>query len=179
MSAFRDAFRIVNDAGLCFDLKTLVWYKIFDNLSGGQPNNEQLARAMLPYAQIDYPQARVEEVHRGEEKTIINMNMAFPELLAAFNAVEGTGWADRQILEDKELRQYRMDNGKEHHRHINALVHVIRKQEFSGCDCIYGSGGFNRYFVRKDGSVDFSASHALYPKEKTTEKARMAGFNII
>ena len=110
---------------------------------------------------------------------MVNMNMPKEELLKAFNAVEGDGWAERLVTEDERMVVWARENGKDYQTHFTSIAHVIKKKEFTGCECIYGSGGFNRYFVRKDGSVDFSSMHAMYPNDKTIEKARSAGFEII
>ena len=58
----KDTYRIVNGEGLFFDLWAMCWWKIADKLSGSEPGNFHEAVEMLPYAQIDYPQARMEEV---------------------------------------------------------------------------------------------------------------------
>jgi hypothetical protein len=44
--------------------------------------------------------------------------------------------------------------------------------------CIYGDGGYNRYFVKTDGSVRFSAGHAKYPSKETIKKAKDLGFDV-
>ncbi len=43
---------------------------------------------------------------------------------------------------------------------------------------VYGDGGFNRYFVYPDGSIKFSAAHAMHPSKQTIKKAKDFGFNI-
>jgi hypothetical protein len=41
---------------------------------------------------------------------------------------------------------------------------------------VYGDGGINRYFVRRNGEILFSRSHAISPK--AIQKAIAAGFTI-
>jgi hypothetical protein len=43
---------------------------------------------------------------------------------------------------------------------------------------VYGDGGVNRYFVRANGDVEFSKSHAMYPSKQTIKKANDLGFKI-
>jgi len=50
--------------------------------------------------------------------------------------------------------------------------------EPDGFYAVYGSGGYNRYFVYPNGDVKFSAYHAEHPKKETTEKAKSLGFQI-
>lgn len=59
------------------------------------------------------------------------------------------------------------ENNPGHIRSFDAVVTVSE---------IYGNGGFNRYFVRKNGDVLFSVPHS---NRKSREKAERLGFKFI
>jgi hypothetical protein len=56
-------------------------------------------------------------------------------------------------------------------------VEGTSEEDVSSCSCyqIYGQGGWNRYFVRKDGSIEFSVSHGT---KEAAEKAKAVGFKL-
>jgi len=83
---------------------------------------------------------------------------------AAFDSVEGEGFFDRSLEyggQDsiKGVMAYLAEGG-EHYSNL----------------CIYGAGGFNRYFVREDGTIVFSERHA---HSGHTAKAVAAGFGLL
>jgi hypothetical protein len=83
------------------------------------------------------------------------------EAKAAFDAVEGAGFFERSAGPYSGYDSVR-----------GALE---REGRYNNC-CIYGGDGFNRYFVRLDGTVVFSERHA---HSGHTAKAVEAGFDLL
>ena len=44
--------------------------------------------------------------------------------------------------------------------------------------CVYGSGGYNRWFFTENGTVRFSEHHAMEPGKKRAEFAKSLGFEV-
>jgi hypothetical protein len=61
---------------------------------------------------------------------------------------------------------------------IAGAVDWLNENPEEGFYTIYGSGGYNRYFVYSNGDIKFSAYHAEYPKKETVKKAQDIGFQI-
>jgi hypothetical protein len=87
-------------------------------------------------------------------------------LRAAFDYVERPGFFDRSMVENSEYSiQY-------------AIERVTDPILTTGAWCVstvYGDGGWNRYFVYRDGTIMFSRSHA---ERGCISRAVTAGFAI-
>lgn len=100
---------------------------------------------------------------------ILGMNLlhdTLADLRAAFDLCEGEGFFDRSLSDDRGTDQS-----------IGAVIKTI-KSKWQQPECsiglvIYGSGGFHRYFVGKDGEVIADPYYGLSP-----EKARAVGFKV-
>jgi hypothetical protein len=98
------------------------------------------------------------------------LEMLEADLQQAFDTVEGTGFFCRSAApQDSEYTIW------------NAWDVLTREagpkadMEFSVAT-IYGDGGWNRYYVYRDGSVKFSKGHA---DGMSIERARVAGFEML
>lgn len=105
-----------------------------------------------------------------ESKFPKNILTHYDDTLRAISLIEGEGWTWCQETEGQTMHSAR-----------NAIVLWNRDhKDPSAADTslftIYGSGGFNRYFVYTDGSVKFSAGHG---SKKDGERASRLGFKIV
>lgn len=89
--------------------------------------------------------------------------------------VEGQSWKNHQI------RQLQYHNEEPERFNLNytvwgSLERWNEREEWNeSFGTIYGDGGWNRYFVRKDGHVAFSRYHT---SSTGIERATKAGFDI-
>jgi hypothetical protein len=81
----------------------------------------------------------------------------------AFDEVEGEGWFDESMNDQHDLSlgpvKKRVENKNVGPQGAN----------------VYGKGGIHRYWVRRDGRIDFSKYHA---DEEAINKAKNVGFHI-
>lgn len=88
------------------------------------------------------------------------------DLRAAFDLAEGEGFFNRSLADDRGTDQS-----------IGAVIKTIKSNwqqpECSIGLCIYGSGGFHRYFVGKDGEVIADPYYGL-----SAETATALGFKV-
>lgn len=105
------------------------------------------------------------------EKTPVNPEnnilTHYEDTLERMTQCEHPGWKDWQ--------------GNDHNNHgLKKALEDIKRYNGRRPDInyfiVHGGGGWNRWVVRSDGSVEFSAGHST--KEKTTIKAKLLGFKI-
>jgi hypothetical protein len=107
------------------------------------------------------------------------------DLEAAFDLMEGKGFFRMSASDDHEhtvkkarerltkyLKELEEDDDPEW------TLEEREKDKMYWSHCIYGCGGWHRYFVRGDGTIDFSAFHANFPKDKKAQDASDVGFRI-
>ena len=82
----------------------------------------------------------------------------------------------KTAFDDMEFEGFFDDSSKKDHCGIGGARKWLGEGYEAGNICVYGRGGGNRYFVKHDGDIFFSAHHAL-PKD--VEKARALGFQIL
>lgn len=97
-----------------------------------------------------------------------NLLTNYRETLRAIAEIEGPAWLQDQATETTNTAREIF----EHLRELDAET----KQKASALFDLYGSGGRHRWIIRTDGTVEFSAHHAI--DEEKINKARKLGFNI-
>jgi hypothetical protein len=95
------------------------------------------------------------------------------ELKAALTAMEGTGVASCWDDTRPGMSQYTLARAIEK---FNEIPDDMREEMSGWYECVYGNGGYSRYFVNmKTGEVTFSKFHSYDAK---TAKAQSLGFNL-
>jgi hypothetical protein len=88
------------------------------------------------------------------------------ELRAAFDLAEGNGYFDRSMADERG-----------HDQSLGSVMKTLKSDwkqpEYSLGLCIYGAGGWHRYFVGKDGEVIADPYYGLDAK-----KAAYLGFKV-
>jgi hypothetical protein len=107
----------------------------------------------------------------------LNWRDNLDEVLLAMEKVEGDTWLMRQLetLDDSLLPHWSTIAGA-----MRYLQLLDKDDDFLRQYCyaeVYGSGGFNRYYWRLDGAVEFSLSHAI--STRACEKAKQARFIMV
>jgi len=107
------------------------------------------------------------------------------DLRLAFDAVEGEGYFDRQEAQPGSNLSLAQDAWDSWIVKLNDLIindpeeatYEVENSSMSPIrnGTIYGSGGWHRYFVTKNGDIVFSAGHAT---EEGIARAMAAGFRI-
>lgn len=111
------------------------------------------------------------------------------QLIDTMGMVEDEGWVNlqkeamkqtEQIIRNQErkggIASYSVIGGITHCISVLADKHADDDARYDNLYTVYGSGGYNRWFFKGDGTVSFSVGHAL--TEKRTFAARMMGFNM-
>ena len=107
----------------------------------------------------------------GEPEQQVNSNFNilthYDEVLEAMATIEGERWKVLQLnpSDDKKFT-------------LSKALNFVKKldPDSRSTFTVYGSGGINRWYIRADGSVEFSAPHAY--KEKDITNAKLLGFKI-
>jgi len=107
----------------------------------------------------------------GEPEQLVNPDLNilthYDQVLEAMASIEGSRWKELQ-LNPTDDRKFTLSQ---------ALNFVKKVGADSGSTfTVYGGGGINRWYIRADGSVEFSARHAY--KEKDITNAKVLGFKI-
>ncbi len=106
---------------------------------------------------------------KPEQQVNPNFNILthYDEVLEAMATIEGERWKELQ-LHPTDDRKFTLSQ---------ALIFIKKLDPDSRSTfTVYGSGGINRWYIRADGSVEFSAPHAY--KEKDITNAKLLGFKI-
>lgn len=112
-----------------------------------------------------------EKSPQDEVLPVMNVLTNAEATMAAIEKVEGGGWIDEQNYVDEDSSVSLFGILKNMREHPDSPLDYAR--------ILYGMGGWNRYAVYPDGSVKFMKHFAKYPAERTIEKARQLGFEII
>lgn len=123
--------------------------------------------------------------HRAEteqaEKTPINPEnnilTHYEDTLNRMAQIEGEGW---KLGQEDDFKENSLKKAREA---LQKLKRKIRGWDFQ----VYGSGGFNRWCVRSDGSVEFSAWHASHladekvfgNRDRVIARVKLLGFKIL
>jgi hypothetical protein len=92
---------------------------------------------------------------------MFNLKKDLNSAMIALNKMEGPGFAEQSLTE----AQFSLGE---------ALEFLKKKPGVHFMGSIYGSGGINRYFVLKDGTLQYSRSHGW----QQLDKAVTMGFEI-
>lgn len=103
---------------------------------------------------------------------MINWKTNLNDALYAIGHIEGEAWAASALesLSDPDAH-YASFGGA-----IRYLTSIKHGNSLTSAG-VYGSGGFNRYFLYWDGGVKFSRSHAI--NDRDVEMAVQRGFSIL
>jgi|SRR3989344_4607370 len=144
-------------------------YQLYELQRQADPNERKIR-----YLEKKLKQAAEEKWWEENKESVPprNLRTHFKETATALADIEGLGWAQHQA-----------------HGH-QSLLEVLRQVEKNkptgdGSEYniaeIYGSGGYNRWFVDEAGNVKFSASHGIevgLTKEELAQKMARRGFEI-
>lgn len=102
----------------------------------------------------------------------INLLKGYAKAMAAMAAVEGEGWLAYQAGLATRATPCSIHQAM-------ATLELCRSRKSGGIAVatIYGSGGYDRYFVYPDGTVKFSRSHAI--GQSAVETAEREGIEIL
>jgi hypothetical protein len=106
------------------------------------------------------------------------------ELEAAFDLMEGDGFFKSSATDGGSRHSIKAALGRlqNHFREIeesDLTPEEVEDENRYWCHVIYGNGGWHRYMVRGDGTIEFSAHHAHWPKENKIRDAESLGFRIL
>ncbi len=120
----------------------------------------------------------IESENQIEQRLLLvakNLISNFDQTLEAMGYIEGAGWLERQrdiLTNQKEVSLPTSVAGAQ-----KFLEERAEDEESFGPDsyCVYGQGGFHRYWVMSDGEVIFDS---YYAQGQEIEKAKRVGFKI-
>jgi hypothetical protein len=117
---------------------------------------------------------------------MFNLLTGRDDALLAMAEIEGEWWLDHQLNFHPHChpqhvcvtrvlsRVYEWRDKNDEYRK-NPADHWLVRPEDDVVDSVYGAGGWNRWMVRLDGSVELSRMHAT---EHDRERAKTLGFRI-
>lgn len=83
------------------------------------------------------------------------------DLEVAFDTLEGKGFFKRSISKDDGY----------------SLMTAIRCHQEGMTMCVYGNGGYHRYYLSIDGRLTFSGMHSNWPNDRCQD-AEDVGFEV-